>query len=132
MANLTIIRGGGNAVNLATAQAANAVSTNVAVGRFTDRQQQASILRIIAATGTACDYLLEGSGDGTSFYPLPWENILGSVTAAATTRQSGLFHVAAAGTFYLLVSVDVPWTQFRVTSSGQVGSMVNTYDLWSY
>jgi hypothetical protein len=131
MANKPIQRGGATPVNLATAQAANAVSTDTAILRSNDRQFQGSLLRIIAATGTACDYLLEGSGDASVWYPLPWQNVI-SGSSAALTLNSGLFHVAAAGTFWLLIPVDIPWAAFRVTSSNQVGSMVNTYDLWSY
>jgi len=131
MSNVPIVKSGQVGTNLATAQAANAVS-NVGVRPYIGGQQQGAMLRIVTATGTACSYLFEGSGDGASFYPLPWINVV-SGALAATAQNSGLYVTGAAPlTVWFYFPVDIPWSYFRVTSSGQTGGMLNTYDIWSF
>jgi hypothetical protein len=120
---------GGYVVNLGTAQAGNVVTTNVAQRRIlNDVATRAAVLRIIAATGTACTYLVEGSADGAVFWPVPSGDM---ATAGAFSLVAGAITIAAPATLWRLIPVDTPWSFLRVTYSANT-AMVNTADVWAY
>lgn len=130
MATLPIVRGGGNPVNLSTALAGNVVTTNIAQRSPQDRQLLGAVMRLICASGSACTYLIEGSGDNSVWYPLPWID-LGSIGAVATSQVCGTFAETSGQTRFKMIPVDTPWDYLRVTMSANT-AMVNTWDVWSY
>lgn len=120
----------GDAVNLSTAQAGNGVSTNIAQRRRFDQGARAAVLRIVAATGTACSYLIEGSADNAAYFPLLSVPLLSGAEAVAVTNV-GLITIAAPATLWRLIPVDIPFTFLRVTYSANT-AIVNTTDIWVY
>src|SRR5213595_187165 len=109
--------GAGSVANLSTGQTGNAVSTNI-VGRRPDPNMlRPALIRIVTTIGATptCTYLVEGSPDGTSWFPLPTQDI----TAAGPpgTLTSATFVITTATTTWKQVSVDFPCSFVRVTFS---------------
>lgn len=119
----------GNIVNLSTAQAGNAASTNVVQRRF-DVIPRGMMMRIVAAAGSACSYLIEGSPDNAVWWPLPNGDVVGA-TPGPFVLSIGVFTLAAPATLWRLIPVDIPWTFLRVTYSANT-AMTNTTDVWPY
>lgn len=126
--NLT---GAGSVANLANAQTGSAVSTNVAQRRGASNQLQAALLRIVTTVGATptCTYLVEGSPDGSSWFPLPSQDI--TAAGAPGTLTSATFTITTATTTWKLLPVDWPWAYVRVTFSANT-NVTNTVDVFAY
>lgn len=120
--------GGGYVVNLGTAQTGNVVTTNVAQRRFDLTATRPAVIRIVTTVGATptCTYQVEGSADGTSFYPLASYDATGAVSPSGAT-----FTVTSATTTWRVVPVDIPWTYLRITYSANT-NVTNTADVWVY
>lgn len=123
--------GGGQSVNLASAQVGNGVSTNIAQRRA-DRTGVPALLRVTTTIGATptCTYLVEGSPDGSSWFALPIQD-LPTAGGPPGTLTSATFTITTAATFWKLVAVDFPWTYLRVTFSANT-NVTNTVDLFAY
>jgi hypothetical protein len=120
--------GSDSGTNLATAQAGNGVSTNIAARRV-DKTAVPALLRIVTVAGTTCTYLIEGSPDGTSWFPLPTQDITAAGPPGALT--SATFVITTSTTTWKAIPVDFPWTYVRITFSSNTG-ITNTVDLFCY
>lgn len=127
MATLTNA-GGGSSSNLANAQAGNGVATNI-VQRRSDRTGVPALLRIVTVAGTTCTYLIEGSPDNSTWFPLPTQDITTAGPPGALT--SATFTITTSTTTWKLIPVDFPWTYVRITFSANTG-ITNTVDLFVY
>lgn len=128
MAVIKSLGGGGNVTNLANAQAGNGASTNVLCRRTDRGTARPALLRVNTAVGATptCTYQIEGSADGTNWFPL------GSYdTSAAASTSGATFTITAAGTAWRVVPADLPWTFLRVTFSANT-NVTNTVDVWDY
>jgi hypothetical protein len=127
MANVTT-PGGGYVVSLGSAQTGNVVTTNVAQRRFDLPATRPAVVRIVTTVGATptCTYQIEGSADGTSFYPLASFDASGAVSPTGAT-----FVITAAATTWRVIPVDLPWTFLRITYSANT-NVTNTADVWVY
>jgi hypothetical protein len=123
--------GSGNVANLANAQTGNGVSTNVAQRRGDSNTLRPSLLRIVTTVGATptCTYLIEGSPDGSSWFPLPTQDI--TAAGAPGTLTSATFTITTATTTWKLIPVDLPWAYVRVTFSSNT-NVTNTADVFAY
>jgi hypothetical protein len=123
--------GAGSVANLATGQTGSGQATNVAQRRADQMSEKPSLLRIITTIGAGptCTYLVEGSPDGTSWYPLPMQDI--TATGAPGTLTSATFVITTATTTWKLLPVDYPWSYIRVTMSANT-NVTNTIDVFAY
>lgn len=127
----TLTNPGSNSVsNLANAQVGNGVSTNV-VARRVDKTAVPALLRIVTTIGATptCTYLIEGSPDGSTWYPLPTQDI--TTAGPPGTLTSATFVITTATTTWKAVAVDFPWTFIRITFSANT-NVTNTVDLFVY
>jgi len=124
----TFAPGGGYIVSLGTGQTGNAATTNVAQRRFDLSATRPAIIRIVTTVGATptCTYQVEGSADGTTFYPLATYDATGAVTPTGAT-----FVITTATTTWRVVPVDQPWTYLRITYSANT-NVTNTADVWVY
>lgn len=120
--------GGGYIVSLGIAQTGNAATTNVAQRRFDQSATRPAIIRIVTTVGATptCTYQVEGSADGTSFYPLATYDATGTTAASGAT-----FAITTATTTWRVVPVDQPWTYLRITMSANT-NVTSTTDVWVY
>jgi hypothetical protein len=116
--------GTGNATNLSTAQTGDGVSTNVA---DRGRQTGPGLLRIVTTVGAGptCTYLVEGSVDGTDWFPAPI-----ATTAAPETVVVATFAIVTATTTLRYLRPNHAWRFLRVTYSANT-NVTNTVDLWT-
>jgi hypothetical protein len=126
MANVST-PGGGYIVALGSGQTGNTVTTNVAQRRF-DTPARGSVVRIVTTVGATptCTYQIEGSADGTSFFPLASYDAAGAVSPSGAT-----FVITSAATTWRVVPVDTPWTFLRITMSANT-NVTTTTDVWVY
>jgi hypothetical protein len=127
----TLLNPGTDSVtNLCTNQVTNAVSTNTAARRV-DRTAVPALMRIVTTIGATptCTYLIEGSPDNSTWYPLPTQDITTAGPPGALT--SATFVITTATTTWKLVAVDFPWTFIRITFSANT-NVTNTVDLFVY
>ncbi|WP_371408902.1 hypothetical protein OG423_32150 [Micromonospora zamorensis] len=86
-----------NVGNLSAAQAGNGTSTNII-----DRggSQVHALLTITTAVGASptCTYAVQGSADGTNWFPVQWAD-----AAAPDTWSVATFTITAAGTTHRIV-----------------------------
>jgi len=124
-------QGAGSVANLSTAQTGNGVSTNIVQRRADSNMLRPALLRIVTTVGATptCTYLVEGSPDGTSWYPLPSQDI--TAAGAPGTLTSATFTITTATTTWKLLPVDSPWTFLRVTYSANT-NVTNTTDVFVY
>lgn len=129
MATLSSL-GQGSSINLSTGQTGNGASTNVAQRR-SDRTGVPALLKIVTTIGATptCTYLIEGSPDGVTFFPLPTQDVTAAGSLAAAT--SATFTITTATTTWKAVPVDLPWTFLRITYSANT-NVTNTADLFVY
>lgn len=130
MANIVDL-GAGQQANLATGQAGNGLATNTVQRRSDPNMLRPAILRIVTAAGATptCTYLIEGSPDGASWFPLPTQDVTAAGPPGALT--SATFTITTATTTWKLLPVDSPWTFLRVTFSANT-NVTNTVDVWIY
>lgn len=127
MATVQSLGGGGNITNLSNAQTGNGQSTNV-VRRTDSPVSRASLIRIVTTIGPTptCTYQIEGSPDGTNFYPLSTYDATGAASPTGAT-----FALTTATTTWRVVPVDLPWTFLRITYSANT-NVTSTADIWVY
>lgn len=120
--------GGGYIVSLGIAQTGNAVTTNVAQRRFDLTATRPAVIRIVTTVGATptATYQVEGSADGSAFYPLATYDATGSTAASGAT-----FAITTATTTWRIVPVDQPWTYLRITVSANT-NVTSTTDVYVY
>jgi hypothetical protein len=120
--------GGGNVTNLSNAQTGNGASTNVVNRRGDLTATRPAVVRIVTAVGATptCTYQIEGSADGTAFYPLASFDASGAASPTGAT-----FAITSATTTWRMVPVDIPWSFLRVTYSANT-NVTSTTDVWVY
>jgi len=118
--------GGPNTANLSTAQVGNGASTNI-VDRAGGAQCTAlvKITTTIGATPT-CTYALEGSADGTNWFPVAYAD-----SASPETMSVATFVITTATTVYKIMRVNHPWRFLRITYSANT-NVTNTADVWVF
>jgi hypothetical protein len=123
--------GAGSVANLSTSQTGSAVSTNIVARRPDGNMLRPSLLRIVTTIGgtPTCTYLVEGSPDGTSWFPLPTQDLTAS--GPPGTLTSATFTITTATTTWKLIPVDTPWTFVRLTYSANT-NVTNTADVFAY
>lgn len=123
--------GGGGGTNLSAAQTGTGVSTNLVQRRSDSNMLRPALLRIVTTVGATptCTYLVEGSPDGTSWYPLPSQDV--TAAGAPGTLTSATFTITTATTTWKLLPVDSPWTYLRITYSANT-NVTNTTDVFVY
>lgn len=128
MAVIQSLGGGGNITNLSNAQTGNGASTNVVQRRSDLSWARSSILRITTTVGATptCTYQIEGSPDGTNFFPLSTYDATGAASPTGAT-----FVITTATTVWRAVPVDLPWTYLRITYSANT-NVTTTADIWVY
>jgi hypothetical protein len=128
MATVQNLGGGGNVTNLSNAQVGSGASTNVVQRRADLTITRPALLRIITTIGATptCTYQVEGSPDGTAFFPLASFDATGAASPTGAT-----FVITTATTTWRVIPVDVPWTFLRITYSANT-NVTNTADIWPY
>jgi len=112
-----------NSARLSDAQAGNGVSTNVVDrGGATERPALLAITTTVGATPT-CTYAIEGSADGTDWFPVSYAE-----TATPDTGSVATFAITTAGTSRKILRADQPWRYLRLTYSANT-NVTNTVDL---
>ena len=114
-----------NVVNLSTAQTGNGASTNVA-----DRggNQCAALLVITTTVGATptCTYAIEGSVDGTTWFPVAYAD-----SATPETVSVATFAITTATTVRKILRPAHPWRYLRVSYSANT-NVTSTADLWVF
>ncbi len=114
-----------NTANLSTAQVGNGASTNVV-----DRGGSVGpvLLRLTTAIGATptCTYAVEGSADGTTFFPIQYADSASPQTLVVTT-----FAITTAVTVHKLIPANIPVRYLRVTYSANT-NVTNTLDAFIY
>lgn len=121
--------GGGqlpNSGNLSSAQTGDGASTNIIDrGAVTERPAQLKITTTIGATPT-CTYLIEGSADGSSWFPVTYAD-----SATPTTLSFATFVITTATTVLKHLQADQPWRFLRINYSSNT-NVTNTADVWIF
>lgn len=121
MANLPASIGG--LVNLSAAQTGNGPSTNVLerAGGFSGM----AILQITTAIGATptCTYAIEGSIDGSTWFPVPYAD-----SATPGTESVATFVITTATTVRKYLRAGVPWRFLRLNYSANT-NVTNTADV---
>jgi multisubunit Na+/H+ antiporter MnhC subunit len=124
-ASFGIVVPGTSVVNLSAAQAGNGASANVL-----DRGGSTGpvLLRLVTAIGATptCTYAVEGSPDGTNFFPVQYADSASPQTLVVTT-----FVITTAITAFKLVPANIPVRYLRVTYSANT-NVTNTLDAFIY
>lgn len=121
-------------VNLCTAQTGNGATTNIAdrgqIVGATDRAATTgpALLRIVTTVGATptCTYLVEGSANGSDWFPAPIAD-----PATPGTLSVATFAVTTATTTLKLVLAGYPWRFLRITFSANT-NVTNTVDVWTF
>jgi hypothetical protein len=123
--------GSGQQANLATGQTLAGATANVVQRRSDPNMLRPAVLRVVTTIGAGptATYLVEGSPDGASWFPLPTQDITAAGPPGALT--SATFTITTATTTWKLLPVDSPWTFLRVTLSS-VTNVTSTIDVWIY
>lgn len=112
--------------NLSTAQTGNGASTNVADrGKSTGCPALLKITTTIGATPT-CTYAIEGSADGTNWFPAAYAD-----SATPETMSVATFAITTATTVYKILRINMPWRFLRITYSANT-NVTNTADIWVF
>lgn len=118
-------------VNLCTALTGNVVTTNIAdrgVGAGRGAMTGTALLRIVTTVGATptCTYLIEGSANGTDWFPAPYADPATPETVAVAT-----FAVTSATTTLKFLRPNHPWRYLRVTMSLNT-NVTSSIDLWTF
>ncbi|WP_405549694.1 hypothetical protein [Streptomyces microflavus] len=112
-----------NSARLSIAQAGNGVSTHtVDRGAATERPALLTITTTVGATPT-CTYLIEGSADGTAWWPAAYAD-----PATPETPAVAPFDLTTAGTVHRMLRPGHPWRYLRLTYSANT-AVTNTVDI---
>jgi hypothetical protein len=125
VATLSVGTGGPNTANLSTAQTGNAVSTNVADRGGRTGPALLAITTTVGATPT-CTYAIEGSADGTSWFPAAYAD-----SATPETVSVATFAITTATTVRKILRPDHPWRYVRLTYSANT-NVTSTADVWFF
>lgn len=127
MATVDADPGGGSneSANLSTAQTGNGASTNVADRGTAKGAVLVKVTTTVGATPT-CTYALEGSPDGSVWFPVAYADSATPATVVATT-----FVITTAATAYKVVPAAQPFRFLRVTLSANT-NVTSTIDVWSW
>lgn len=117
--------GAPDTANLSTAQAGSAASTNIVDRGGCTGPVLVKITTAIGATPT-CTYLIEGSADGTNWFPVPYADSATPLTVVVTT-----FVITTAITAYKIVQQGAPFRYLRLTYSANT-NVTNTTDVWTF
>lgn len=112
-------------INLSAAQTGNGASTNIL-----DRGGRSgpALLKITTAIGATptCTYAIEGSGDGTDWFPVAYAD-----SATPETLSVATFVITTAITVRKILRPNHPWRFLRVTYSANT-NVTNTADVWVF
>lgn len=125
MATIQALGGGNlpNGANLSAAQTGNGVSTNIVDrGATTERPSLLKVTTTVGATPT-CTYAIEGSADGTNWFPVAYAD-----TATPETVNVATFAITTATTVLKILRPGHPWRYLRLTYSANT-NVTNTADL---
>lgn len=112
-----------NSARLSQAQAGNGVSTNILDrGAVVGRPALLAITTAVGSTPT-CTYAIEGSADGTTWFPVPYAD-----PATPDTWAVATFAITTAGTTLKILRPDQPWRFLRLTYSANT-NVTNTADV---
>jgi len=127
MATLDTVATGGvpDSGNLSTAQTGNGVSTNIVDRGNTVGPALVKIVTTIGATPT-CTYLIEGSADGISWYPVQYADSATPATVVVTT-----FVITTATTVQKIIQPNQPVRYLRITYSANT-NVTSTADVWVF
>lgn len=117
--------GAPDAASLSAAQVGNGASTNIADRGGATGPALLKITTTVGATPT-CTYAIEGSADGTNWFPIPYAD-----SATPTTVAVATFVITTATTAYKLLQPNMPWRYVRVTYSANT-NVTNTTDIWTF
>lgn len=128
MATVTALAGGPypNTAALSAAQAGDGASTNtVDRGGAVDRPALLKITTTVGATPT-CTYAIEGSADGTNWFPVAYADSTTPETVSVAT-----FDITTATTVYKILRPGHPWRYLRLTYSANT-NVTNTANVWTF
>ncbi|MFI6700314.1 hypothetical protein ACIBJC_15275 [Streptomyces sp. NPDC050509] len=112
-----------NSARLSAAQAGNGVSTHsVDRGAATERPALLTLTTTVGATPT-CTYAIEGSADGTGWWPVSYAD-----PATPETPTVEPLTLTTAGTVRRILRPGQPWRVLRLTYSANT-NVTNTADL---
>ena len=114
-----------NTVSLSAAQTGSAASTNVVDRGSRSGSALLVITTAIGATPT-CTYLIEGSADNATFFPVAYAD-----SATPETVSVATFTITTAGTVFKILRPNHPWRYLRVTYSANT-NVTNTADAWVF
>lgn len=115
----------GDTANLSTAQTGNGASTNVADRGAAIGAALLVITTTIGATPT-CTYAIEGSANGTNWYPVQYADSASPQTVVVST-----FVITTATTVQKIIQPNQPVRYLRVTYSANT-NVTNTADVFTY
>lgn len=125
MATIQALGGGNlpNGASLSAVQTGNGVSTNIVDrGATTERPALLKVTTTVGATPT-CTYAIEGSADGTNWFPVAYSD-----SATPETVSVATFAITTATTVFKILRPDHPWRYLRLTYSANT-NVTNTADL---
>ena len=112
-----------NSVRISNAQAGNGASTHIVDrGAATERPALLTIATVAGATPT-CTYAIEGSADGSDWFPVSYAD-----AATPDTGSVATFNVTTTTTTRKILRVGQPWRYLRVTYSANT-NITNTTDV---
>lgn len=117
--------GGPESVNLSSAQTGNGASTNVLDRGRATGPALLKITTTVGATPTVT-ILIEGSADGTNFFPAAYADSATPATLVGTT-----FVITTATTVYKLLPDGQPWRYLRLTYSANT-NVTSTADVTAF
>jgi hypothetical protein len=120
--------GQGSSVNLATSQSGTGPSQNVAARR-NDRNQRPGPAAGRDQRATSISWTIEGSPDGTNFYPLPYVDVS---SAGAQPAPTSAALTATADTKNLALLADWAWSYLRLNIGANTGTTITSADLVIY
>lgn len=112
-----------NSAQISNAQAGNGASTHIVDrGAATERPALLAITTTVGATPT-CTYAIEGSADGTGWWPVSYADPATPDTGAVAT-----FAITTATTTRKILRPGQPWRFLRLTYSANT-NVTNTADV---
>lgn len=114
-----------NTASLAAAQVGNGATTNVLDRGRACGSALLKVTTTIGATPT-CTYAIEGSADGTNWFPAAYAD-----SATPETLSVATFVITTATTVYKILRPNHPWRYLRVTMSANT-NVTNTIDVWIF